>query len=236
MYEYSYGAIGEAVRAKIENYKASVRGGEKSSVSFGDVLKTYLTRTDTDKKIVSIASGGSSSPSIDGSTLLYALQNTDSDTTASAVLSALGFSVSSSSGSQLKLAADNLVSSVEQLVEINLADMVNAAAVNDFVTDFNKVMTLLSCESSSSAYLYKNALSAILSTASDELSASGITYEKGLLTYSGVTDTVLPESFLANIASSASMISSYAGTIESDSSDTYSGTSEYYSTLMNIMA
>lgn len=235
MYEYTYGAIGEAVRAKIENYKAAVRGGEKKSDSFGDVLKTYLTKTDTDKKIVSVSSGGSSIPSISGSTLLYALQNSDSDTTASAVLSALGFSTADSSTSQLKLASDNLLTSVKQLTEINLADVVNVAAISDFVTDFNKVMTLLSCESNSSAYLYKNALSSVISTAADELSASGITSDNGILSYSGATGTTLPESLLATIASAASMIASYAGTIETDSSGTYSGTSEYYSTLMNIM-
>ncbi len=235
MYEYSYGAIGEAVRAKIAAYKQSVRSGEKTSDSFGDVLKSYLTKTDKDKKIVSATGGGSSVPSISGSTLLYALQNSESDTTASSVLSALGFTSSDTTGSQLKLAADNLISSAKKLIELNVSDVVNAEAVEDFVTDFNKVMTLLNCETSSSAYLYKNGLSAVISAVSDELSASGITSDNGVLSYSGKTDSSLPEIFISNIASTASMISSYAGTATSEPDNSYNGVSEYYSSLMNTM-
>ncbi len=232
MYTYKYGAIGEAVRAKIDIYKQNVRGADKTESTFADVLKTYLNYTDTEKKVVSATGSSGTSSAISGSTLLYALQNSDTDTTASTVLSALGFSSSGGSGTDLKTAADSLSASAKQLVELNGAGAENITALNGFVSDFNKVITLLNAESTSSAYLYKNAFGAMFTAMSDELSAAGITYENGYMSYSG-SGAGLPDSFLSNVASSAALVSSYAGTIVSDSDTDYSGISEYYSALLS---
>lgn len=232
MYSYKYGAIGEAVRAKIDVYKQNVRGAKKAENTFADVLKTYLNHTDTTKKVVTAAGGSGTNSPVSGSTLLYALQNSDTDTTANTVLSSLGFSSSGGSGADLKTAADSLSASAKLLMELNGSGAENISAVTDFVSDFNKVMTILSSESTSSAYLYKNAFGAMFTAMGDELSAAGVTYENGLMSYSG-SGAGLPDSFLTNVASSAALISSYAGSVVSASDADYSGVSEYYSTLIS---
>lgn len=243
MYTYNYGAIGEAVRAKIENYKQQVRGGSVTSDSFADVLKTYLTKTDSDTKVVSAtgnntltASETSVSSTIDGSTLLYALQNSDIDTTASTVLSALGFTASGDgSAAELKTAADSLSASAEQLLKANSSGADMTMVTSEFVADFNRLMTLLNIESTSSAYLYKNAFSAMLNAASEELASAGIIYESGFITYNG-NGSPIPDIFLSNIASTASTVSNYAGSIAAQEDDeSYSGVSEYYSSLISSM-
>lgn len=241
MYVYEYGAIGEAIRTKIDNYKACVRGGESSSDSFGTVLKSYLNRTDNEVKVVSATGSStlsseetSSVSTLSGSSLLYAIQNSDEDMTASAVLSALGFSGLSDSGSSsLKNAADCLASSAEQLLTINSSGTQNITAMSEFVSDYNKLVTLLSSESSSSAYMYRNAFSAILQGSSEALSEAGVVFENGYMSYEG-GEASLPEAFLGNIASTASLVSSYAATV-TDSEESYNGVSEYYSALMSSM-
>lgn len=239
MYSYKYGAIGEAVRTKIENYKQRVRGGSDNSDSFGDVLKTYLNKTDSETKVVSAmgnntVSGSNSVSSLNGSTILYALQNSDADTTASAVLSAIGFSTTASgSAGDLRNAADNLSGSAEILLKANTSGGDTTVAVTEFVSDYNKLMAMLNAEGSSSAYLYKNAFSAMLAASEKQLSAAGITYENGLISYSGTGETI-PDTFLSNVASSAALISSYAGSVATED-ETYNGVSDYYSSLINTM-
>ena len=241
MYIYEYGAIGETIRTKIDNFKSRVRGGESSSDSFGQVLKSYLDSTDNETKVVSATGSntlssekGTAVNSISGSNLLYAIQNSGEDTTAGAVLTALGFSGLSDSGSSsLKNAADSLSASAEQLMTINGSGAQNITAMTDFVSDYNKLMTMLGAESSSSAYMYKNAFSAMLHGSAEALGASGISFENGYMSYEGGGNP-LPSSLLGNIASTASLVSSYAGTV-SDSEDGYNGVSEYYSALMSSM-
>ena len=233
MYSYKYGAIGEAVRAKIDNYKQRVRGGSSNSDSFGDVLKTYLNKTDSQKKAVS-ATGGNASKSLNGSTILYALQNSDTDTTANAVLSALGFYSDGNGGvGDLRNEADSLSDSAETLIKANASGGDTAIAVTEFVSDYNKLMTMLNVEGSSSAYLYKNAFSAMLSASEEQLTLAGITSENGLISYSGA-GTAIPDAFLSNVASSAALISSYASSVAAEE-DINNGVSDYYSALMNTM-
>lgn len=239
MYSYKYGAIGEAVRTKIDSYKQRVRGGSGNSDSFGDVLKTYLNKTDSETKVVSATgnnsvSGSNAVSSLSGSTILYALQNSDTDTTASAVLSALGFSTSTSgSAGDLRNAAESLSDSAEILMKANASGSDATVAVTEFVSDYNKLMTMLTAESSSSAYLYKNAFSAMLTASEEQLASAGITFENGLLSYSG-TGTAIPDTFLSNVASSAGLVSSYASSVVTED-ETYNGVSDYYSSLINTM-
>lgn len=239
MYSYKYGAIGEAVRAKIDNYKQHVRGGSYNSDSFSDVLKTYLNKTDSETKVVSATGNNTVSDSnavssLSGSTILYALQNSEADTTASAVLSALGFSTAGSgSAGDLRNAADSLSTSAETLLKANASGSDTTVAVTEFVSDYNKLMTMLTAESSSSAYLYKNAFSAMLTASEEQLTSAGITFENGLLSYSG-TGASIPDTFLSNVASSASLVSSYASSVVTED-ETYNGVSEYYSSLINTM-
>lgn len=234
MYAYKYGAIGEAIRTKIDGFKQQVKGGERTDTSFADVLKSQLGRK-TETKVVSATGNNTpdseTMPALSGSTLLYAIRNSNDDTTASAVLSSLGFNNVSSTGNDLKAAADNLSATAEQLIKANGAGGYDTALTAEFAADFNKLMTQLSIESGSSAYLYKNALSAMLNSSAEELKKAGLTAENGLITYTGGNGQ-LPDLFLSNAASAAAMVSSYADTIISGSE---TGISEYYTALMNNM-
>jgi len=241
MYLYSYGAIGSAVRTKIDNYKASVRGGEKKAESFAEVLKGQLEQTGTSKKVVSATgqntfseSASASVSNINGSTILYALQNSETDTTASTVLSTLGYSGLTSGGStELKAAADSLSKKAADLVKLNGSGTDTRVMTGEFVSEFNKLITLLNSESSSSAYLYKNALSTAVTTSSADLSAAGISFENGFMSFSGQTEPAsIPDSVLNNIAISANAVSTYADTLVSDNSEDYNGVSDYYNAII----
>lgn len=236
---YEYGKIGEAVRAKIENTKQSIQGGVHETESFSDILKGYMTVESNEKKVVSATGNyGSSSPapSVNGSTLLYALQNSDDDMNASAVLSMLGFEDYSNGGTaKLREAADSLADSAALLIDLNSGGAVNAAAVSEFVTDYNNLITCLSAESSSSSYLYRNAFSAALTASSDGLSQAGITYENGYISYNGTGNGNLPEDFLTGIVSSASMVSAYSSSVISDNEENDNGVSDYYTSLISTM-
>ncbi len=233
MYVYNYGSIGKAIRTKIEGFKQQVRGGESNSVSFSEVLKSQLNRESSGTKVVSATGNSTLSsdavPTVSGSTLLYAIQNNEDETTAGAVLSALGFTtVSSDNG--LKDAADDLSVATEQLIKANNVGTDKTAALIEFVADFNKLSTMLGATGSSSSYLYKTALSAMLNSNADELKAAGLTAENGLLTYTG-GEGQLPDLFLSNVSSTAATISAYAGAVESENEN---GVAEYYSALINM--
>lgn len=241
MYLYSYGAIGSAVRTKIENYKASVRGGEKKAESFAEVLKGQLEQTTTSKKVVSATGQNTFSEStapnvsnINGSTILYALQNSETDTTASTVLSALGYSGLADGGStELKSAAESLAKTAADLVKLNSAGTDASVMTAEFVSDFNKLITLLNSESSSSAYLYKNAFSTAISASMEELEAAGISYENGFMSFSGQTELApIPDTVLNNISISANAVSTYADTVISADGDDYNGVSDYYNAII----
>lgn len=234
MYVYNYGSIGKAIRTKIDNFKQQVRGNTDSNVIFSDVLKAQLNFNDTEKKVVSATGNATLSAektsSLDGRTILYAIQNSDEDTTASAVLSAFGLSGSAGTN-DLRDAADNLKVSAEQLIKANTAGGDLTLATADFVENFNKLSTRLSVENSSSAYLYKNAFGALLNSSTADLKEAGITAENGLLTYTGGKGQI-PQIFLSNIVSTSAMVSSYAQALSS-AEDT--GVSEYYNTLISSM-
>ncbi len=237
---YEYGKIGEAVRAKIESTKQSIQGGTSSSESFSDILRGYMTVESSEKKVVSATgnygSSSSAASSINGSTLLYALQNSDEDTTASAVLNMLGFSDYSSSGTtQLKTAADSLTDSAAMLISLNETGTHNTMAVSEFVDDYNKLVTKLSAESNSSAYLYRTAFSAALTAAEDKLAAAGITHDNGYISYDGRTGGAVPDDFLTSVVSAASTVSAYAGSVTNENEETDNGLTDYYNTLIGTM-
>ncbi len=237
---YEYGKIAEAVRAKIENTKQFIQGDISSSESFSDILRGYMTVESSEKKVVSATGNYNNSSSvanaISGSTLLYALQNSDEDTTASAVLNMLGFSDYSSSGTtQLKTAADNLSDSAAMLISLNETGTENVSAVSDFVTDYNNLVTRLSAESNSSAYLYRTAFSAALTAAGDKLASAGITYDNGYISYDGATGGSLPDDFLTSVVSAASTVSAYASSVTADSEETDNGLTDYYTALIGTM-
>ena len=235
---YEYGKISEAVRAKIENTKQSIQGGTSSAESFSDILKGYMTVESSGKKVVSATGNYGRSqhtPSVNGTTLLYALRNSDEDTTASAVLSMLGFEDYGDNGTTaLRTAADSLVDSASMLVELNDSGTANAAAVTEFVSDFNKLSARLNAESSSSSYLYKTAFSAALTAAKDKLSEAGITYENDVISYNGQGGSI-PEDFLTSVISAASTVSAYASSVTGDSEENDNGVSDYYTALMGSM-
>lgn len=236
---YEYGNIGEAVRAKIESTKQSVQGGVSSAESFSDVLNSYMTVQREEKKFVSATgnySGSSAANSINGSTLLYALQNSDEDTTASTVLSMLGFDgYTSNTTTQLKTAAESLTDSAAMLISLNETGTENISAISDFVTDYNNLMTRLNGESNSSAYLYKTAFSAALTAAGEQLTAAGITQDNGYLSYSGKSGGTLPDDFLTSVVTAANTVSSYATSITGTEEETENGISDYYTALMSSM-
>ena len=236
---YEYGKIGEAVRAKIQNTKQSIQGGVSSSESFSDILRGYMTVEKQEKKVVS-ATGNydNSTPAsaINGSTLLYALQNSDEDTTASTVLNMLGFTgFSDSSSTQLKTAAESLSDSAAMLISLNETGTHNVSAVSDFVTDYNNLVTRLSAESNSSAYLYRTAFSAALTAAADKLSAAGITQDNGYISYNAQSGGSIPDDFLASVVSAANTVSVYANSVVTDGEEVDNGVSDYYNTLIGTM-
>ena len=237
---YEYGKIGEAVRAKIESTKQSIQGGVSSAESFSDILNSYMTVQKEEKKPVSaVGNYGNSfaAPSINGNTLLYALQNSDEDTTASAVLNMLGFDGYSSSGTtQLKAAADSLADSAAMLISLNETETENVTAVSDFVTDYNNLATYLSAESNSSAYLYRTAFSAALTAATDSLAAAGIASDNGYLSYSAENKGgAIPDDFLASVVTAANTVSLYAGSVMGNEEENENGIGDYYTALMNSM-
>ena len=241
MYLYSYGAISQAVHKKIENFKSSVRSGEKSNQTFADALKAELTHTGGETKVVSSvgnntlrAENKSDVPKINGSTLLYAIQNSEEDTTASTVLSDLGFTTSEKgSVTELKTTADALSKTAADLVKLNEADADTSVMKTKLVDNFNKLITILNSESSSSAYLYKNALTTAVLTSESELSSAGISIESGYMAFSGQSDlSPVPDAVLNNIALSAGAVSTYAGTLTSDTGENYNGVSDYYNAII----
>lgn len=224
MYIYNYGAIGKAVRAKIDGNKEKIRGGGNDTDSFGEILKTYLDKTETEKKAVS-ATGGVSGANSD--VVLYALQNSGTDSAASAVLSALGYNQFGVGSDALKSSADKISDLADGLIALNSSDAQNPTLVYDFVSGVNQLNNALTADGGASAYLYKNALSALLASAEESLAASGITFEDGALKFSG-TGEKIPDSFLNAVSSSAKLISAYAAGKDK------STVTDYYSAMLGM--
>ncbi len=238
MYIYKSGAIGEAVHAKIESAKQSVRGkGKAESVSFGDLLKSYMTKTEPVKKPVTAVTGSENARTADGSALIYAMRNSADDTTAAAVLNSLGYNLGGSSANTvLRTAAEDLTASAKKLREISASgDAASTAATfAEFAADYNELLTRLASSASTSGYLYRSSLSAY--TGESTLNGTGFSAgENGLLTVSGEEpDADKLSAFLTGVSAVAQNVSKYAGTVsEADSLDL--GTSSYYSSIMSLL-
>lgn len=144
MYIYRYGAIGDAVHAKIENAKQSVMGGE--SKPFSEFLRAqmYKTETQTQSAVSSSATAATS-----GSTILYALQNSDSDTTAQAVLETLGFA-----SSDEETSSDSISSAVSSYL--------SALSGDSSTTSVSNIYSSLLSGEDSTVSLYSTLLSGLL--------------------------------------------------------------------------
>lgn len=231
MYIYRSGAIGNAIHAKIENSKQSVRGGASERVSFSELLKAQMYKTQEDKPVSASYSSGKNSAS--GSALLYAMQNSGTDSTASAVLKALGFGDNTIGGSVLKTAAQSLLQSADTLMTVSSSEEASAIALNNFISDFNSLCSQLSATGSYSSYLYSNALKAYASD-KEALFAAGISVdENGKLSMSGEkVDTAALSSLIDGAVSVARGVSDYSVSL-SGSSDT--GSSLYSALLSGLL-
>lgn len=228
MYIYRSGAIADAIHAKIEDVKQSVRGGASEKVSFGEMLRAQMYKTQEDKPVSSSYSTGKTSAS--GSALIYALQNSETDSTASAVLETLGFNDGSIGGTALKTAAQSLLQSADTLRTVSSSEEASAVALGNFISDYNSLNSLLSTAGSSSSYLYSNALKAYAAD-KDSLFAAGISVdESGKLAASGEkVDTAALTKFINGVRNVAQSVSDYSSSL-SDSADTQSG---LYSALIS---
>lgn len=247
MYIYESGLIGRAVREKIENTKASVRGqvgSQESSDSFGDILKSMMSVTDEVKKPVGYTGTTlEKNPTISGDSLLYAVRNANEDTTASAVLSALGFS-SAGSSSSLKTAADNLKANAEKLLVVENADEATVkTALSAYTGSLNEVTSLLSTASGTSAYMYSTGLKAAVDMMEEALSKAGITVGNDRRLSFNPVDFVSLDGAALNqgVTSLASTISTYSEAIMGESGDSLLSfltgeeedeTVNYYSSLL----
>lgn len=244
MYIYESGFIGRAVREKIENTKASVRGLGGKDDSFGDILKSMMNVTDEEKKPVGYTGASAEkNTSISGDALLYAVRNAAEDTTASAVLSSLGFS-SAGSSSSLKTAADNLKINADKLLILGNSDEATIkTALSAYTGSLNEVTSLLSTASGTSAYMYSTGLKASLDMIEEALKNAGITVggDRRL--------SFKPEDFVSldsaalskSVSSLASTISTYSEAIMGEGSDGLLSfltgededeTANYYSSLL----
>lgn len=251
MYIYQTGMIGEAVRTKIENTKNSIQYGTENTQTFSDIL-TSMMKADSTQKVVGVSNNNKDNTNpvarADGSTLLYAIQNASDDTTASAVVNALGLTVSDNS---LKTTADSLVSSLNLLLSINGTDNASALTqLTDFTEKFNTLLTDLQSSTTSAGFMYANILKTAAQQGADSLAKAGITVsDSGKLTLdSEKFESVGLEGFLQTASSAATAISSYASSIKptgtgvldfltdnSDSDDSgFLSTSDYYNSLLNM--
>lgn len=228
MYIYRSGAIADAIHTKIENTKQSIRGGVSEKASFSELLRAQMYKTQEEKPVsVSYSSGKTSA---NGSALIYALQNSGTDSTASAVLEALGFSSGTVEKTGLKTAAQSLLQSADLLGTVGASEEASAAALDDFISDYNSLYSLLSAAGSSSSYLYSNALKTYAAN-SDALFTAGISVdESGKLSASGEkVDTSALAEFIGGVRTVAQSVSDYSASL-SDSSDDQSS---LYSAMLN---
>ncbi|MCM1335586.1 MAG: hypothetical protein NC084_10600 [Bacteroides sp.] len=223
MIYYRSGAIGRAIRERISDVKQSVRSGKKAETrSFGDVLKSYLGNSDTEIKTVSsVASSSSGTKSVDGSTLLYAMLNSDSDTTASAVLDSLGYSstYSSAVSGTLRAAAADLRSSADALrLAVKDGSTEGAAdAFARFTADYNLLVARLGLSSGTSGYLYRNALGVYANESGLAGTGLSLTANGSLAATGEAVDEEKLSAFLTGVTTVAQNISTYSDTTLSGS-------------------
>ncbi|MBQ3841359.1 MAG: hypothetical protein II820_01575 [Ruminiclostridium sp.] len=252
MYIYQTGLIGEAVRAKIENTKSAVMSGTHSTESFTDILRSMMTDTSKVTKAVGISGTTESSSPIataDGKTLLYALTNADSDTTAAAVVGALGLPISDNN---LKAAADGLTSAINLLNAAEGADKETLIPViTDLVDKYNSLMTGLTAQSTASGIMYTRLFKTAAQTASEPLAKAGITADDtGKLTFDpNKFEEQDISGFISTVSSAANAVSTYASSVtgsqngtlldflsgDEDSDSSYVSTSNYYNSLINSL-
>lgn len=247
MYIYETGLIGKAVRQKIENAKSAAQGGEGSSESFSEILKSMMTNTSAAPKTVGLYSSGNSSAQPSGDALIYALRNAELDSTSAAVISSLGLSSYTGIGgtSALETAANELKSSAESLSAIKDGDKATALPLlYSFTEKYNSLLAALEVSSSVSAKMYALGLKTAVQSNGEALAAAGISErDNGRLDFTAEKYESLELSgFLSSISSSASLISTYASTTAGTSTGLLSAfddengiSSGYFSLLSNIM-
>ncbi|MGN0657781.1 MAG: hypothetical protein ACI4KR_13415 [Ruminiclostridium sp.] len=246
MYIYETGLIGKAVRQKIENAKSAAHGGDGSSESFSEVLKSMMTDTNAEPKTVGLYSSGSSSAQPSGDAIIYALRNAELDSTSAAVISSLGLSSYTGIGgtSALETAANELKSSAAGLSALKEADKATALPLlYGFTEKYNSLLTALEVSSSVSAKMYALGLKTAAESNSESLTAAGITErDNGRLDFTAENYEGLELSgFLGSIASSASLISTYASAVSGTSTgllsafDDDEGISANYLSLMSSL-
>ena len=250
MHIYQTGIIGEAVHTKIDSARRSVMSGTRTETqSFGDLIKSMMIDTNAKTKTVGVSNVTSDSTSpvskADGRTLLYALANAEDDTTASAVVGALGLPISDNN---IKAAADGLSSAVKLLSESDGASgdtMVKL--LSDFVDKYNTLITDLGTQSTASGIMYSRLFRTAANSASDALATAGITVgDNGKLTFdANKIGEVGISGFLGSVATASDAVSTYASSITGSQNsslldflgndDDSTSTSNYYSSLINSM-
>lgn len=250
MYIYRTGLIGKAVHSRIE----SARSGETVSESFGETLKSMMEQTNTGVKTVGTASAKTaertaSAHRINGSSLMYAMQNTETDTTASAVLNKLGLN-GSSSDNAVKTSADSLSSEIKKLNGLLESDGAENEALiktelSSFTEKYNSLLTVLGSADTSSGIMYSNILKIAAGNAKNSLADAGISIRgDNRLEFSAENFRSADISaFLAGISPSVSSVSDFASTVSSSAAADIFGTddssgsllSSYYSTLTGLL-
>ena len=249
MYIYHTGAIGEAVREKIESAKEAVKGGTSDSASFTEVLHNKLDSIDTGVRPVGMDNSETASPlaRTDADTIIYALQNADTDATAAAVVNSLGLS-GAVSGNK-KADADKLLSAINLFRASEGADdSILKKQLSDLVPAFNALLSDLSASATTSGYMYSELLKTAVHTAADALANAGITADdSGKLTFDPekFSDAQLDD-FFSTVTAAAGSLSNYASSVFSsgsslldflgteDNDNSYSS-ADYYSSLMNTL-
>ena len=221
MYIYHTGVITEAIHRKIENARDSVMNGAEKTESFRDILYSLMEKTDIETKVVGTASArGETAVSgvkrSDGSALMYAINNADSDSTASAVAGRFG--VSTAAGNEIKTTADGLSSALTLLKNLNgMSDKAVIPQLSEFTEKFNSLLSALRTNTTSTGFMYANLLKTAASTASDALAKAGVTVsEDGKLTLDTEKFSELGlEGFLATVSAAADSISTYSASAKS---------------------
>ena len=254
MYILHTGIIGETVRQKISSQRDSIISGKPSSgESFRDVMLSLLETTSSKQKVVGISNLTSDADPVkraDGSAMMYAIMNADTDTTASAIVSSMGISGTENS---LKNDADSLTESIRLLTAMNgMSDESVFPQLSDFTAKYNALLTELRTNTTASGFMYASLLKTAAQNASSALAAAGIAVdEDGRLSLdTSRFESVGLEGFLTTLASAVSAVSTYSSSIrnndtdilgfltgdESSEGNSYLSASNYYNSLMDFLS
>lgn len=223
MYIYKSGAVGEAVRQKIESTKETItNGAERSSTPFSAVVKSMLESVDgmnRSNETEKTAETKSAASAVDSSTLLYMLQNSDN-----ASLTGL---LGEYTGKGLRTAAADMQTAAKKLL-----DGADGESASAFVEKYNALSQALKSSGKSSSLIYLNSLETYVTAQSQALAGIGISTDQGYtLSYNGETSETPDTSALSSLVSSLSTAAMqiYTSAATSDS------TSDYYQTLIGSM-